>query len=138
MKIDVEKLDRLKKDADKIFLDPEGENILLQLLEIEEQVRLAIDEAKAKLEKAALKMNPNFSSIQADKIKVYYREYGAKYYVDESHADMIPQGMVTEKKTYAVDSRAVEKYVDEKGGLPMGIKEVERKKTLSFSLKNAK
>ena len=135
-KIDIEKLDKLVKDSDQIFLSSDGEKVLVKLLKIEQQVKDAIDEAKAKLEAAALKVNPNFSSIQADKVKVFYREYGAKYYVDESQANMIPEGLVTSKVSYSVDSKAVEKYADEHKGLPVGIKEVERKKSLSFSLKN--
>ncbi len=133
--IDIETLDQLVVDADKIFLTPDGEKTLVKLLEIQKQVELAIDEAKSKLEVAALKVNPNFSSIQADKVKVYYREYGAKYYVDETQKDLIPEGLVAEKVSFSVDSKAVEKWVEEKGAMPTGIKEVERGKTLSFSLK---
>lgn len=134
-KIDIEKLEKLKLDADKIFLEPEGEKVLVELLEIQGQVEAAIEEAKVKLEESALKINPNFTSIQADKVKVFYREYGTKYYVDESQAELVPEGLVTERKSYSVDSKAVDKWVDDKGGMPTGIKEVERKKSLSFSLK---
>lgn len=134
--IDIEKLDKLTAEADKIFITPEGEEVLIQLLEIQDQVNAAIEEAKAKLEATALKVNPDFSSIQADKIKVFYREYGSKYYLDESQIELVPEGLVTEKTSYAIDSKAVEKWADEHDGMPTGIKEVERKKSLSFSLKN--
>jgi hypothetical protein len=138
VKINVEKLDQLKADADKIFLLPDGEKALVQLLDIQKQVEAAIDEAKQRLETAALKVNPNFSSIQGDRIKVYYREYGAKFYVDDTQADLIPAGLVVERVSYSVDSKAVENWVDEKGKMPTGIKEVERKKTISISLKNGR
>lgn len=134
--IQIEKLEELVQNADKIFLTPEGEKTLEGLLAIQKQVEAAIEEAKSRLEAAALKINPNFSSIQADKIKVYYREYGSKYYIDETQKDLVPDGLISQKVSYSVDSKAVEKWVDDKGTMPTGIKEVERKKTISFSLKN--
>ena len=44
MTIDIEKLDKLLVDADKIFLTPEGEKVLVQLLELQDQVEAAIKE----------------------------------------------------------------------------------------------
>src|SRR3990172_13329347 len=100
MKIDIEKLDSLKKTADKIFLEPKGEEVLLRLLEIQQQVEDAIDAAKVKLEETALKLDPNFSSIQADKIKVYYRQYGARFKIDESKIKDLPKELYNEKVSY--------------------------------------
>src|SRR3990167_3856095 len=136
MKIDIEKLDSLKKTADKIFLEPEGEEVLLSLLEIQKQVEDAIDAAKAKLEETALKLDPNFSSIQADKIKVYYRQYGARFKIDESKVAQIPKELYSEKVTYSPIVAEIEKKVEELGGLPDGVIEPERPKQLTFSLKD--
>ena len=129
---------KLKENADQIFIDPKAEEVLIQLLEAQKQVADAIDQAKKKLEEKALKLNPNFSSIQADKVKVFYRSYGQRYYVDEANINMAPKELYTaeSKITYKIDTKALEKWVDEKGGMPTGIKEYERPKTLSFSLKN--
>ena len=93
---------------------------------------------KKKLEAAALKVNPNFSSIQADKIKVYYRAYGAKYYIDEAQINLAPKELyaVETKTMYKIDTKAVDKWTDEHGGAPTGIKEVTRTKSITFSLKN--
>lgn len=91
--IDLDKLEALTASADKIFLEPDGEGVLLKLLEVEQQVADAIAGAKKKLEETALKLNPDFSSIQADKIKVYYRKYGSSYYVDESNLAGIPTNL---------------------------------------------
>lgn len=136
--INIEKLSKLKLDADKIFLSPDGEKVLIQLIEIQNEVEKAIEEAKQKLETAALKLDPNFSSIQSDKIKVYYRAYGQRYYVDEESIGMAPKELYTaeSKITYKIDTKALEKWVDEHGGMPTGIKEVERAKSISFSVKN--
>ena len=135
--IDIERVQELTKKADEIFLSPAGEQALIDLLTIQGQVEAAIDDAKAKLEAAALKVDPNFSSIQADKIKVYYRAYGAKYYVDETNIQNVPKEFYTaeQKVTYKVDTKALEKHVDATGQMPVGIIEVDRKKSITFTLK---
>lgn len=137
--INIEKVKELISQSDKILFKPEGEAVLVELLHIQEQVDMAIIEAKRKLEEAALKINPNFSSIQGDHIKVYYRSYGQKYFIDESQLSVVPKELYTaeEKVTYKLDVKALEKWADEKG-LPVGIKEIERPKTLSISLKGGK
>lgn len=135
--IDIEKLAELTADSDKIFLSAEGENVLVQLLEIQEQVNAAVAAAELKLEEAGLKLNANFSSIQGDRVKVSYRPYGPKYYIDEENIGLAPKELYTieSKVTYKIDADAVEKWTDEHKGMPAGIKEVERKKSLKFGLK---
>jgi hypothetical protein len=139
MVINIEDLEKLKLNADKIFLTAEGEETLVALLEIQKQVEDAIVLAEKKLEETALKLNPNFNSIQADKVKVYYRAYGAKYYIEEDHIDMVPTELYTKetKTVYKLDAKAVEKWADGHEGMPAGIKEVERTKQLKFSLKTS-
>lgn len=136
--IDIEKLKELTADAGKIFLTPTGEETLVQLLEIQAQVEAAIDEAEKTLEEAALKLDPNFTSIQADKIKVFYRAYGSKYYIDETRIAEVPKELYTEKISYSLDSKGVEKWAEEHKGLPIGVVEKERTKSLKFTLKGAK
>lgn len=138
MQINIEDIDQLVKDADKIFLSPEGEKELVKLLNIRKQVDEAIELAEKKLEEAALKINPNFSSIQSDKVKVYYRAYGAQYYLDETQINLTPKELYTteSKVVYKIDSKLVEKWVDQHKGMPAGIKEVERIKQLKFKLKD--
>ncbi len=135
--IDIEKVQELTAKADEIFISPAGEQVLVDLLTIQGQVEAAIDEAKAKLEAAALKVNPNFSSIQADKIKVYYRAFGSKYYIDENNINQAPKEFYTveSKVTYKIDTKALEKSIDATGKMPAGILEVDRKKSISFTLK---
>jgi hypothetical protein len=139
MTIDLEELDKLITEADKIFLTPEGENVLLKLLEIKQQVEEAIDAAGKKLEEAGLKANPNFTSIQADKVKVYYRAWGTKYFIDETMAEQVPVELYQKeiKTIYKVDSDKVDDWTQQHGGLPVGIKEGQRDKKITFSLKAA-
>jgi hypothetical protein len=138
--IDIEKLNKIITKADEIFITAEGEQVLIDLLAIEQQVQDAIAQAKLKLEQAALKANPNFSSIQANRIKVYYRAYGSKYYVDEANINLAPKEFydVESKVTYKIKTKELEKSIEETGKVPAGIIEVERKKTLTFTLKKGK
>lgn len=138
MQIDIEDLENIKIDADKIFLHAEGEKVLLKLLEIQKQIEDAIIAAKAKLEDTALKLDPNFKSIQADKIKVYYRTFGSKYHIDENKIDLAPKELyeMETKINYKIDSEAVDKWINEYKIMPNGIIELERKKILTISLKN--
>lgn len=138
MNIDIEKIEQLTADADKIFLSAEGEQTLVDLLKIQQQVEDAITTAKQMLERKALEINPNFSSIQADKIKVYYRSYGARYRVDQSRLDQIPGNFFKVSIRYDAVADEIEKFAKEKGGLPLGIDELDRSKTLTFSLKGEK
>ena len=83
MKIEIEKIEEIVAKGDEIFLSPEGEKVLLDLLEIEQQLKAAKDLIREKLEKKALSIDKNFKKIQGDKVKVYYRSFGSKYYIDE-------------------------------------------------------
>jgi hypothetical protein len=136
MNIDIEKLKDLIPEADKIFLSPDGEEVLIKLLEIKQQVENAIEAAKGMLEKKALELNPNFSSIQADKVKVYYRAYGAKYKIDLVNIEKCPKNFYKVRTVYDVIAKEVEKWTESHKGLPLGINEIERPKSLSFSLKS--
>jgi len=138
MNIDIQKLAKLVVDADKIFLTPEGEEVLMQLLDIRQQVEDAINAAKKKLEETALKVDPNFSSIQASNVKVYYRAFGARYKIDESLIDKLPKNLYETSIKFNAVAKEIEKYAEENKGLPQGIIEAERTKTITFSLKGKK
>ena len=138
LSVDTEELRSLALEGKDIFLKPEGEQALLKLLELKETVEKAIDEAKKVLEEEALKLDPNFKSIQADNIRVYYRTYGSRYKLDESKIAAIPANFYTAKTSYTVNIKEVEAFAREKGGLPDGILEIERPKQLTFSRKGEK
>lgn len=133
MQIDIEKLDNLIADAANVLIKPEAEEVIIQLLDIQEQVETAIKEAKKRIEEAALRINPNFKSLKADKIKVYYRQYGSKYRIDESLIDQVPTSLYKTKKVYSVISKEVDAWTAEHDGMPIGIIETEREKSIAFS-----
>ena len=138
MKIDIEKIPDLVANADAIFLSADGERHLLALLDMRDQVEAAIDAAKAMLETKAGEINPDFNSIQGDAIKVSYRYFGAKYYLDDSLVDQVDRELYKVSKRYNVDSKAVENWIETHKGLPVGINEVERKKQITFGKRGAK
>lgn len=133
--VDTDELKKLAAEGKTIFLKPEGEEALLKLLELREAIEAAIDEAKKILEAEALKLDPEFKSIQSDNVRVYYRTYGTKYKLDESKIASIPANLYTTKVSYSVNTKEVEAFAKEKGGLPDGILEPERPKQLTFSRK---
>jgi len=61
--IDLEDLNDLVAKAELIFLEPRAEKVLLKLLDLRDQTEDAIKQAQAKLEAAALKTNPNVTSL---------------------------------------------------------------------------
>ena len=135
--VDLDKLKQLTAEGENILVKPEAENALVQLLDLQQKIEEAIETAKLNIEKKALELNPNFQSVQSDRIKVYYRAYGAKYYIDESQMHLAPRELyeVEEKVAYKIDANKVEKWIKEHDAMPAGINEVERKKSISISLK---
>lgn len=127
----------VKSEAGKIFINHEGEKLLIGLVELQEQIEDAIKQAKEALVVAGSEINPNFTSIQGDRIKVAYRSYGQRFYIDEAHRELAPIELYTTevKTSYKVDAKAVEKWIDEHNGMPAGVVEVDRPKTLSITLK---
>lgn len=138
MEIKIEAVEGLVAEADKILLTGEAENVIIKLLELEKQIEAGLDEAKKRIEKKALELNPNFKSITSDNLRVSYRQYGAKYRLDESLIDKVPENFYKVSKRYDVIAEEVEKFTEQKAGLPYGINEIERPKSLSFSLKGEK
>lgn len=135
MKIEIEKLDNLIADADKVFIDPEAEKVLLKFLEIKDQVDAAEKAIKEKLEEVALRINPNFQSLKSDNLKVYYRQYGPRYKLDESLIDKTPKELYKKEMKYSIIPKEVDTWTKQHDGMPIGIIENERPKSLSFSRK---
>lgn len=138
MIIEIEKLNDLVCESDKIVLSNDGENVIIELLKMEKQVEQAIKTAKMMIEKKALELNPNLKSITSDNLKISYRQYGAKYRIDESFFDKLDPSFYKVSKRYDVVADEVEKYCEEHKSLPIGINEIERPKSLSFALKGEK
>lgn len=137
--IDTEKIAQLVEKADKIFLTPEGENELAEFLTIQDLVEMGKEDIRERLEAAGQAFNPNFSTIQGDKVKVTRREYGAKYTIDPSHAEEVPAEVLDVEMKRTVNTKALEAWANNNDGkLPYGVIIRERPKTISFSFKKEK
>jgi len=135
MIIEIEKVKELVAQADKILITSEAEKPILQLLKMQKEIEEALKLAKQMIEEKAKELNINFKSITANNLKVSYRQYGAKYRVDTNFLELLPKNFYKVTSRYDAIAEEVDKWTDEHKGLPAGINEVERPKSLSFSIK---
>lgn len=132
--INLTEMNKLVQDGTDIYFSQEAEEALVKLLEIQKQVEEAVKSAKEILEAKGLEMNPNFKSISGDKVRVGYRYFGSQYAVDESRVNEIPTELYKTKTSYSVETKALENYLKQHEGLPLGIVEKDRKKTITISI----
>lgn len=130
--VDLDDLGKLAYDGQNVVLEPEAEQALIQLLELQKRVNEAVDNAKSMVEQRALEHNPNFTSVQASKLKVGYQFFGMKYSIDNEHLDDLSQEFYKTETKYSPVSAAIDKYVKDEGKLPLGIIERERSKTITI------
>ena len=133
--IDTDLVKELSKESDQILISQKGERVLLKLIEIEEQIKEAIKEAKENIKTSALKLNKNFTSVQGDKIKVAFRAYGMRYGIDQSYADKLPKRLIKKVVRLNPDTQAIDDYLDEHGKLPLGVLTPKREKQIVISKK---
>lgn len=136
--IDTDRVAKLKVEGDKIVLEPEGEETLIELFKLQETIEEAIKSAKEKIKTTALALNPNFTSIQGDKVKVAFRSYGSRFKIDLSRLQELPKEFYDVKTTYSPNIKNVEEFIDQNGAPPLGILENEREKQLQVTIKGAK
>lgn len=134
--VDLANVEMLVEHGKDIFLTPEAEASIVALLDLQERIKEAVDRMKGMIAAAGEAHNPNFTSIKGDRVRVQYRQYGGKYAVDESHLADLPKALYEAKLSYSPNTKEIDKWVDEHGGLPLGINERERAKTVSISVKD--
>lgn len=134
--IDASDLPILREEGKELVFKRSAEDAIEKLLKLDMQVKFAIDYVKREIEKAGLALNPDFKSVQGDKIKVGYRFFGAKYYIDNDKLDKLPKELVTVeviKKHKLASASEIEKYIKEHDGkLPEGLVEAERQKQITM------
>jgi hypothetical protein len=133
--IDTDDIVITAKDGGKFVFDKTAEDKLEKLLEIKDKLDNVIEQVKSNLETNGLKLNPDFSGVRGDKIKVEYRAFGALYkLVDPKNAS--PDFYKT-KTTYSLNTELVSAYAENHDGkLPDGIEKVKRQKKISISRLN--
>lgn len=136
--VDLEQVAELVMKGKDIFLTPKAEKSLLKLLDLQKKIDEAINTAKKLIEEQGIAHNENFTSIKGDKLKIMYRVYGAKYAIDSTRIADLPSEFYKVSTSYAPVTAKIEKFVDEKGSLPLGISERERSQQISISLAKEK
>lgn len=131
-------LNLLVKGASMITMNPTGEEILIQLMELKDKVETAIIQAKSVIQNAISEIDPDLTSISSDRLKIMYRVYGMKYGLDQNCIEYLDPKFYTEKKSYSLNSGEVDKYIRENGTVPNGITLNDRSKTVSISLKDSR
>ena len=135
MEIPIEKVGDLEKKGDQILFKTTGEEALVQLFKIQEQVEEAIKNVKTRIEAKALELDPNFKAVIGDKVKVGYRYFGQRYFLDQSKVDKVPQNMLVKVTKYNLDLKELDKWTETHKNLPEGIKENERLKQITIKIK---
>lgn len=138
VKVNMDDVKILVEKGKDIIVTPQAETSILQLLDLQARVDEAVERMKGMIAEAGLKYNPNFTSIKGEKVKIMFREYGGRFTYDATRLDDIPKTLYKPKVSIALDAKAIEKWTEEHGGLPLGILEAQRSKTLSISLKKEK
>ena len=132
VKINSAEILKLEKDGEKIVLDPKAEDAIVRLLEIQHEVDGAIEYLKDEIERQALEFNPHFTSLKGEKIKINYSASGAKY-KDVGGVKFHREKYWTKKTVWSLNSKAIDDYKAKFYKLPVGVKEIHRKKSIRIS-----
>ena len=104
----------LAKEGGKLVLKKEAEEYLVKLLELQELVEQAINQAKQTIQETGEAIDPSFKGVVGEKVKAIYRPYGSKYSYRLNDIE-VAKPFLKEKTYYSVDSKLVDKYVKEVG-----------------------
>jgi hypothetical protein len=134
--IDLDSLVKLTKDGSKIVLEPSAEESIIKLLKLQHKVETAIEKLKEEIASEGLKHDPNFKSVESDKLRIWYKFYGSRFEIDPNRIDEIPESLYREQKRYYPITKAIDEWTAQgEKDLPMGIVERERAKKLSIQSK---
>ncbi len=128
--VDLDDVGKLAYDGEKIVMEQEAEQALVELLELQERIIGAIATAKRNIETSALAYNPNFKSVQGNRVKIGYQFFGGRYAVDETRLSSLPKDLYKTTTNYNADSKAIDAFAKSHGKLPLGIIERDRTKTI--------
>ncbi len=107
--IDTDEMAKLTAEAEKVTLQLEAQETLIKILDLEKQVDQLLATAKEKLLAESKKLNPNFKSWEADKVRVKMRPYGARYFVSDSDFENAPKELFTTEAKVIAPNENMEK-----------------------------
>lgn len=135
IQFDPKDLVTMAMDAKELIFNPEAEDAVIKLLELQEMVDNTVQLVKQSIAQQGLEYNPNFSSVVGDRLKANYSYAGSKYGFNPSDVKRKDPRYFKKRVVYSLDSKAVEKYeMAHKGRLPKGVVKKARSKNLNFRL----
>lgn len=132
--INLDEIDELSTQADKVFISADGEKVILDLLEAKERIDAALDRAKEIIREKIEAIDPNLASIQGDQIKIQHRYFGNRYEFTSTE----DTSFLVERASFSVDTKKVNEYLKENQKLPKGIVLAERSKQIVFKAKKGR
>lgn len=118
--VDTDKIKVAVDEAGEFYYKPGAEKHLELLVDLQEQINQAVAEAQANLTAIIEKENPAVTSIVGNRIKITRSQTGAIYGAPD--IKKVPAEFVKEAVRKFVDSKAIEKYMDDNDGkLPTGV-----------------
>lgn len=133
VKINPAEIFQAQKEGKDFIVNPNAESAIVRLLNIQTEVNKAVELLKEEIERQALEFNPDFSAIKGEKVKINYSAAGAKY-KDNGGAKFHSSKFWKKKITWSLDSKAIDAHRAKYYRLPVGISEVERKKTIRITV----
>ena len=125
----------LSKKGEDVLFNPEAEEYVVKLLQIQEVVEEALEHIKSQVILEGDKVFPGSKGFKGAYIDGIKRKYGDKYWYDKSKtSDLTPY--LREVKYFKVDSEKVDEYLETVGELPTGIMENQREEQLTIKLKD--
>lgn len=122
--IDSDEISEICRKGSGFALTPDAEKSLVRLLDIQEQISEFVEKVKDTIRDNALELDPNFSGLKGDEIKIEYHETGSRYAIERP--EVVPKEFITTKTTTTLNLKAVERWELENGSLPDGIERLER------------
>lgn len=119
--IDTSKIVALVEDGKKFMFEQASEDSIAELLELADRVNTAVAEVKAHIAKQGTELNPNFTGVRGDRVRVMYRYYGSAYLIDKLRIADMDDKYYAKSITYRPNTKEVEAFVKTEGKTPMGI-----------------
>lgn len=122
-----ELIKELSVEGGKLLLKSKAEEELMKLLNMKDMIEEAIEEVKKSITESGKKISPDFKGFMGNTVKGYLKKTGFKY-------EVINEEFLKETVRTFPDTEKIEDYKKEKGKLPDGVTESERKEILVLSV----
>lgn len=124
----------LAEDGSTMVLNPEAEDALIKLLELQTLVDNTVGYVKDKIVEAGLALDPSFSTVAGDTVKANYQYSGAVYKLMPGRKEF-PAPLFKREVKVSIDSKAMAAYEKEHRRLPKYVERASRKQSLQIKVK---